>query len=171
MRLPHSRRPKQSDAMEEPVVPLERNFYAHLSAGLLQEIRLQDVLWSNIDESTFTRECLNVYRKSQLLFFVFVDDIEHWRQRKFGKLYVKHSSERQRIIDSSSPFFWIKLFGLHWRRSRSWSWSYSSKSKSLSTNDHHHCVKLLVRGWNRKTWSSLVWTVYMTARGKLVPKG
>ena len=30
--------------MEEPVVPLERNLCAHLSAGLLQEIRLQDVL-------------------------------------------------------------------------------------------------------------------------------
>ena len=46
-RLPAGRRPKQWDTNEEPVVPLERNLFHHLLAGLLWERRLEDVLFKN----------------------------------------------------------------------------------------------------------------------------
>ena len=44
IRLPRHKWPKSWSSMEDPVVPLERNLYGHLSAGLLWERQLEKIL-------------------------------------------------------------------------------------------------------------------------------
>ena len=44
MRLPKHKWPKSLSSMEDPVVPLERNLYGHLLAGLLWERQFEKVL-------------------------------------------------------------------------------------------------------------------------------
>ena len=55
IRLPRHKWPKSWSSMEDPVVPLERNLYGHLFAGLLWERQL--------GESFQIWECLFVHRE------------------------------------------------------------------------------------------------------------
>ena len=55
--LPHSRRPKQWDTIEEPVVLLEENLNGHLLAVQLWERRLEDVLLKQTGRNVPTLEC------------------------------------------------------------------------------------------------------------------
>ena len=44
IRLPQHKWPKSWSSMEDPVVPLERNLYGHLLAGLLRERQFEKIL-------------------------------------------------------------------------------------------------------------------------------
>ena len=63
--------------MEDPVVPLERNLYGHLLAGLLWERQLEKILlqhgWEKVSNCW---ECLFVHREKRLFLSVYVDDIK-----------------------------------------------------------------------------------------------
>ena len=45
IRLPRHKWPKSRSSMEDPVVPLERNLYGHLLAGLLWEWQFDKILF------------------------------------------------------------------------------------------------------------------------------
>ena len=62
--------------MEEPVVPLERNLYGHLLAGLLWERQFEEILLQHGWEKVFNWECLFVHREKGLFLSVYVDDIK-----------------------------------------------------------------------------------------------
>ena len=76
IRLPRHKWPKSWCSMEDPVVPLERNLYGHLLAGLLWERQFEKILlkhgWGKIPHW----ECLFVHREKGLFFSVYVDDIK-----------------------------------------------------------------------------------------------
>ena len=70
--------------MEDPVVPLERNLYGHLLAGLLLERQLEEILlkhgWGKIPNW----ECLFVHREKGLFLSVYVDDIKiRWKETQY----------------------------------------------------------------------------------------
>ena len=52
IRLPKHKKPKSWSGMEDPVFPLERNLYSHLSVGLLWERRLEKVLLQHVWENS-----------------------------------------------------------------------------------------------------------------------
>ena len=62
--------------MEDPVVPLERNLYGHLLAGLLWERQFEKILLKHGWEKIPNWECLFVLREKGLLLSVYVDDIK-----------------------------------------------------------------------------------------------
>ena len=62
--------------MEDPVVPLERDLYGHLVAGLLWERQFEKVLLKYVWEKVSNWECLFVHREKGLFLSVYVDDIK-----------------------------------------------------------------------------------------------
>ena len=62
--------------MEDPVVPLERNLYSHLLAGLFWERPFEKVLLKHGWEKVLTWECLLVNREKGPFLSVYVDDIK-----------------------------------------------------------------------------------------------
>ena len=61
--------------MEDPVVPLERNLYAHHLAGLLWERQFEKILFKHGWEKVPNCEYLFVHREKGLFLSVCVDDI------------------------------------------------------------------------------------------------
>ena len=76
IRLPRHKWPKSWSSMEDPVVPLERNLYGHLLAGLLWEEQFEKVLLKHGWEKIPNWECLFVHRQKGLFLSVYVDDIK-----------------------------------------------------------------------------------------------
>ena len=76
IRLPRHKWPKSWSSMEDPVVPLERNLYGHLLAGLLWERQFEIFLLKHGWEKIPNWECLFVHREKGLFFSVYVDDIK-----------------------------------------------------------------------------------------------
>ena len=68
--------PKSWSSMEDPVVPLERNLYGHLLAGLLWERQFEKILLQHGWEKVSDWECLFVHREKGLFLSVYVDDIK-----------------------------------------------------------------------------------------------
>ena len=62
--------------MEDPVVPLERNRYGHLLAGLLWERQTEKILLKHGWEKIPNWECLFVHRAKELFLSVYVDDVK-----------------------------------------------------------------------------------------------
>ena len=62
--------------MEDPVVPLERNLYGHLLAGLLWERQFEKILLKYGWEKVSNWECLFVHREKGLFLSVHVDYIK-----------------------------------------------------------------------------------------------
>ena len=63
-------------SMEDPVVPLERNLYGHLWAGLLWERQFDKILLKYGWEKIPNWECLFVHREKGLFLSVYVDDMK-----------------------------------------------------------------------------------------------
>ena len=76
IRLPRHEWSKLWSSMEDPVVPLERNLYGHLLAGLLWERQFEKILQKHGWEKIPNWECLFVHREKGLFLFVHVDDIK-----------------------------------------------------------------------------------------------
>ena len=76
IRLPRHKWPKSWSSMEDPVVPLERNLYGHLLAGLLWERQFEKILLKHGWEKIPNWECLFVHRAKGLFLSVYVDDIK-----------------------------------------------------------------------------------------------
>ena len=76
IRLPRHKWPKSWSSMEGPVVPLERNLYGHLLAGLLWERQFEKILLKHGWEKIPNWECLFVHREKGLFLSVYVDDIK-----------------------------------------------------------------------------------------------
>ena len=75
--------PKSWSSMEDPVVPLERNLYGHLLAGLLWERQFEKILFKHVWEKIPNCECLFVHREKGLFLSVFVDDMKIvWKETK-----------------------------------------------------------------------------------------
>ena len=62
--------------MEDPVVPLERNLYGHLLAGLLWERQFEKIPLQHGWGKVPNWECLFVHRQKGLFLSVYVDDIK-----------------------------------------------------------------------------------------------
>ena len=75
IRLPRHKWPKSWSSMEDPVVPLERNLYGHLLAGLLWERQFEKILLKYVKEKVSNWECFFVHREKGLFLSVYVDDI------------------------------------------------------------------------------------------------
>ena len=76
IRLPRHKWFKSWSSMEDPVVPLERNLYGHLLAGLLWERQFENILLKHGWEKIPNWECLFVHREKGLYLSVYVDDIK-----------------------------------------------------------------------------------------------
>ena len=76
IRLPRHKWPKSWSSMEDPVVPLERNLYSHLLAGLLWESQFEKILLKHGWEKVSNWECLFVHRQKGLFLSVYVDDFK-----------------------------------------------------------------------------------------------
>ena len=61
--------------MEDPVVPLERNMYGHLLAGLLWERQFEKILLKYGWEKVSNWECLFVHREKGFFLPVYVDGV------------------------------------------------------------------------------------------------
>ena len=61
--------------MEDPVVPLERNLYGHLLAGLLWERQFEKILLEHGWEKVPNWECLFVNQTKRQFLSVYVDDV------------------------------------------------------------------------------------------------
>ena len=59
--------------MEDPVVPLERNLYGHLLAGLLWERQFETIPLQHGWEKVLNWECLFVHSEKGLFLSVYVD--------------------------------------------------------------------------------------------------
>ena len=70
IRLPRHKWPKSWSSIEDPVVPLERNLYGHLLAGLLWERQFEKLLLKYGWEKVSNWECLFVHRQKGLFLFV-----------------------------------------------------------------------------------------------------
>ena len=81
IRLPRHECPKSWANVGCPVVPLERYFSGHPSAGLLWERQFQEVLLELGWEKVPNWECLSVHRKQGLFLSVFVDDVKKLLER------------------------------------------------------------------------------------------
>ena len=62
--------------MKDSVVPLERNLYGHLLAGLVWERQFKKILLKCGWEKVSNWECLFVHREKRLFLSVYVDDIK-----------------------------------------------------------------------------------------------
>ena len=76
IRLPRYKWPKSWSSIEDPVVPLERNLYRHLLAGLLWERQFEKILLEHGWEEVSKCECLFVHFEKGLFLSVYVDDIK-----------------------------------------------------------------------------------------------
>ena len=140
---PPSRRPKQRDAIEEPVVPFERKLVGHPVSGLLWDGKLEEV---------------QVHQKSQLLLSICVDDIKMVGKRNMWDLCGK-MQRKEFDLEDSTRFCWIKVhFGLHPGREQKLSTMLYKQKHTCSdaapphkvTNEKHnykfvwtdHCVEL-----------------------------
>ena len=63
IRLPRHKWPKSWSSMEDPVVPLERNLYGHLLAGLLCERQFEKIFLQHVWEKVSNCECFFAHRK------------------------------------------------------------------------------------------------------------
>ena len=84
IRLPKHKWPKSWSSMEDPVVPLERNLYGHLWAGLLWERQFEKILLKYGCEKVSNWECLFVHREQGLFWSVHVDDIKLAGKKKIS---------------------------------------------------------------------------------------
>ena len=82
IRLPRHKWPKSWSGMEDPVVPLERNLYGHLSAGPLWEMPFEKILLKYGWEKVSNKECLFVHRQKGLFLSLYVDDIKLAGQKR-----------------------------------------------------------------------------------------
>ena len=77
IRLPKHKWPKSWSSMEDPVVPLERNLYGHLLAGLLDSYGKGDLrkfYWNTVGQKSFKLGvCVFVNRARGLFLSVYVD--------------------------------------------------------------------------------------------------
>ena len=78
VRLSRHKRPKSWSSMEDPVVPLERNLYGHLLAGLLWERQFEKILLKYGWEKVSNWECLFVHREKGLFLSVYVGVMFSW---------------------------------------------------------------------------------------------
>ena len=76
IRLPRHKCPKSWSSIEDPVVPLKRNLYGHLLAGLLWEWQSEKILLKHGWEKIPNWECLFVHRQKGLFLSVYVGDIK-----------------------------------------------------------------------------------------------
>ena len=76
IRLPRHKLPKSWSSMEDPVVPLERNLYGHLLAGLLWERQFDKILVKYGWEKVSNWECSFVHREKGSFLSVYLDDIK-----------------------------------------------------------------------------------------------
>ena len=70
IRLPRHKWPNSWSSIEDPVVPLERNLYGHLLAGLNRERQFGEVLLEHGWEKGPNWECMFVQRKQGLFLSV-----------------------------------------------------------------------------------------------------
>ena len=83
IRLPRHKWPKSWSSMEDPVVPLERNLYGHLLAGLLWERKFEKILLKHGWEKIPNWECLFLHHEKGLFLSVYVDEIKiGWKETK-----------------------------------------------------------------------------------------
>ena len=154
IRLPRHKGPKSWSSMEDPVVPLERNLYSHLVAGLLWERQFEKILLKYGWEKVSNWECFIVHREKGLFLSVYVDDIK--LAGKTGKKQNIHPMWN--VLKKRSWFWrtdiipWPRLFGMY--------------STRLS-NKHEFCRQLqkYVRihdfcwsdrkiAWNKSNWET-----------------
>ena len=76
IRLPRHKWPKSWSSMEDPLVPLERNLYGHLLAGLLWERQFEKVQLKHGWEKIPNWEHLFEHHEKGVFLFVYVDDIK-----------------------------------------------------------------------------------------------
>ena len=76
IRLPRHKWYKSWSSMEDPVVPLYRNLYGHLLAGLLWKRHFEKILLKHGWEKIPNWECLFVHREKGFFLSVYVDDIK-----------------------------------------------------------------------------------------------
>ena len=76
VRLPKQKWPKSWEYIEDPVVPLERNFFGHPLARLLWERQFEQALMERGWEKVPNWESMFVHRKQGLFLSVYVDDIK-----------------------------------------------------------------------------------------------
>ena len=86
IRLPRHKCSKSWSSMEDPVVPLERNLYGDLLAGLLWERQFEKIQLKYGWEKVSNWECLLVHREKGLFLSVYVDDI-NWLERKIDSMW------------------------------------------------------------------------------------
>ena len=87
IRLPRHKWPKSWSSMEDPVVPLERNLYGHLLAGLLWERQFEKILLQHGWEKVAIWECLFVHRQMGLFFSVYVDDLKLAERKNINPMW------------------------------------------------------------------------------------
>ena len=86
--------------MEDPVVPLERNLYGHLLAGLLWERQFEKILLKHGWEKIPNWQCLFVHREKGLFLSVYVDDKEMFER---SRELVQHGKELMKDFDLGKP--------------------------------------------------------------------
>ena len=108
--------------MEDPVVPLERNLYGHLLAGLLWERQFKKILQQHGWEKVPNWECLFVHREKGLFLSVYVCA---WHQ--IGWKETKHwsdveSTQWRSWFGRTNIFPWSCVTGVHsktmWNKQR-----------------------------------------------------
>ena len=67
IRLPRHKWPESWSSIEDPVVPLERNLYGHLLAGLLWEMPFGKIQLQHGWEKVSNWECLSVHRQKRII--------------------------------------------------------------------------------------------------------
>ena len=107
---------KSWSSMEDPVVPLERNLYGHLLAGLMGKA-IWKILLQHGWEKVSNCECLFVHRETGF-FLICV-----WVRFKTGWEETQHWPNVESICGRSrfgrtNIFLWPRLFGLHSTRMR-----------------------------------------------------
>ena len=97
--------------MEDPVVPLERNFYGHPLAGLLWERQFEKILLKHGWEKIPHWECLFVNREKGLfLLSVYVDDIKLAGKKQNLDPCGKYSTKK--LIWENQHLSWIMYTAL-----------------------------------------------------------
>ena len=83
IRLPRHKWPNSWSSWEDSVVPLGRNLYGHLLAGLFLERQFEKILLKHGWEKIPNWECLFVHREKKIILSVYVDDIKiGWKETK-----------------------------------------------------------------------------------------
>ena len=82
IRLQRHKWPKSWSSIEDRVVPLERNLYGHLLAGLLWERPFEKILLKYGWEKVSNGESLFLHREKRLFLSVYVDDIKKLAGKK-----------------------------------------------------------------------------------------